>query len=180
MSVKAVAFVARSGTGKTTLLEKLIAALKVRGYRAGALKHDAHSFDIDHPGKDSYRLSAAGADTMVLSSSERLAVVKRQDESPAVEDLLATYCDDLDLVLAEGFSRSRLPKIEVHRRAHGAALLCRGTWHDASLLAVASDEPLALDVPVLDLNDASAVADFLERRLLRGAKTRPNVRLSAR
>jgi GTPase SAR1 family protein len=68
MTVKAVAFVAKSGSGKTTLLEKVIARLKDRGYRVGAIKHDAHRFDIDRPGKDSYRLTAAGADTMVISS----------------------------------------------------------------------------------------------------------------
>jgi len=75
MTVKALAFVAKSGSGKTTLLEKVISRLKDRGYRVGAIKHDAHRFDIDRPGKDSYRLTAAGADTMVISSPEKLALV---------------------------------------------------------------------------------------------------------
>ena len=72
MEMRAVSFVAKSGTGKTTLLEKVIADLKGRGYRVGVIKHDAHRFDIDHPGKDSYRLTAAGADTMMISSPESL------------------------------------------------------------------------------------------------------------
>src|SRR5512133_2822395 len=82
MQIKAVSFVAKSGTGKTTLLEKVIAELKGRGYRIGCVKHDAHRFDIDHPGKDSHRLTAAGADTMLISSPEKLAVVKQHAASP--------------------------------------------------------------------------------------------------
>jgi len=162
----AVSFVARSGTGKTTLLEKVIAELKGRGYRVGAIKHDAHRFDIDHPGKDSHRFTAAGADTMLITSSEKLALVKRHAAAPPVEELLATFFGDVDIVLTEGFKLSGLPKIEVSRGAAEAPLLCRGEKHDPTLLAVASDHPLALDVPVLDLNAPGAVADFIEARLL--------------
>ncbi|KAF0219061.1 MAG: molybdopterin-guanine dinucleotide biosynthesis MobA-MobB fusion [Geobacteraceae bacterium] len=165
--MKVVSFVAKSGTGKTTLLEKVIVELKSRGYRVGAIKHDAHRFDIDHPGKDSYRITAAGADTMVISSPEKLAVVKKHAASPPVEQLVATYCADVDIVLTEGFKKSGLPKIEVHRRERSATLLCRGEEHDSSLIAVASDEPLDLDVPVFDINDATGIADFIERQFLR-------------
>ena len=164
--VPAVSFVAKSGTGKTTLLERVIAELKCRGYRVGAIKHDAHRFDIDHPGKDSYRLTAAGADTMLIGSPEKLALVRRQAAAPPLEELLATYFHDVDIVLTEGFKRSTLPKIEVHRGERSDSLLCRGDEHDPTLLAVASDRPLELDVPVLDLNDAVGTADFLVRRLL--------------
>ena len=166
MTVKAVAFVAKSGTGKTTLLEKVIARLKDRGYRVGVIKHDAHRFDIDLPGKDSYRLTAAGADTMLISSPERLALVKKHAESPPVDDLLSLFFNDVDIVLTEGFKSSALPKIEVHRRERSATLLCRGKEHDPMLLAVASDESLELDVPRLDINDADMVADFIERKFL--------------
>lgn len=163
MGLRAVSFVAKSGTGKTTLLEKVIFELKRRGYRVGVIKHDAHRFDIDHPGKDSHRLTAAGADTMLISSPEKLAVVKKHAESPPLEELISTYFGDVDLVLTEGFKKSALPKIEVHRSERSATLLCRGEEHDPTLLAVASDEPLDLDVPVLDLNDPSGVVDFIER-----------------
>lgn len=168
MIAKAVSFVAKSGTGKTTLLEKVIAELKSRGYRIGVIKHDAHHFDIDHPGKDSHRLTAAGADTMLISSPEKLAVVKQHAESPPIEELIATYFGDMDLILTEGFKKSGLPKIEVHRRERSATLLCRGELHDPSLLAVASDEPLELDVPVLDLNNPAEVADFVEKHFIHG------------
>ncbi|HEY7528448.1 MAG TPA: molybdopterin-guanine dinucleotide biosynthesis protein B [Candidatus Deferrimicrobiaceae bacterium] len=166
MRVKAVSFVAKSGTGKTTLLEKVIARLKGRGYRVGVIKHDAHRFDIDRPGKDSHRLTAAGADTMLISSPEKLALVKRHAAAPPVEDLLSIYFADVDIVLTEGFKASALPKIEVHRGERSDSLICRGEEHDATLVAVASDEPLELDVPRLDLNDADAVADFIEGKFL--------------
>jgi molybdopterin-guanine dinucleotide biosynthesis protein MobB len=166
MIVKALAFVAKSGSGKTTLLEKVISRLKDRGYRVGAIKHDAHRFDIDRPGKDSYRLTAAGADTMVISSPEKLAWVKKLAVSPPVEDLLAAFFTDVDIVLVEGFKSSSLPKIEVHRRERSPDLLCRGKEHDPMLLAVASDEPLDLDVPRLDIDDPDGVTDFIERNLI--------------
>jgi molybdopterin-guanine dinucleotide biosynthesis protein MobB len=168
--VRSISFVAKSGTGKTTLLEKVIAELKGRGWRIGVIKHDAHRFDIDHPGKDSYRLTAAGADTMLISSPEKLALVKKHAESPPLDELLATYFRDVDLVLTEGFKKSGLPKIEVHRSERSSTLLCRGEEHDPTLVAVASDAPLELDVPVLDLNNPTAVATFIEERFLAAKK----------
>jgi len=169
MITNAVSFVATSGTGKTTLLEKVIAELKLRGYRIGVIKHDAHRFDIDHPGKDSHRFTQAGADTVLISSPEKLALVKKHAESPPIEELIATYFGDVDLILTEGFKKGSLPKIEVHRRERSVTLLCRGEEHDPNLLAVASDEPLELDVPVLDLNNPAQVADFVEKHFIHGA-----------
>ena len=167
MTVKAVSFVAKSGTGKTTLLEKVIARLKERGYKVGVIKHDAHRFDIDHPGKDSHRLTAAGADTMLISSPEKLAIVKKHAASPPIEELIATYFNDVDIVLTEGFKKSSMQKIEINRKERSTALLCRGEEYDPTLVAVASDVKLELDVPVLDLNDAVAVADFIEEKFLK-------------
>lgn len=167
MSVKAVAFVAKSNTGKTTLLEQVIRELKNRGYKVGVIKHDAHRFDIDHPGKDSYRLTAAGADTMLITSPEKLALVKKHELSPPLEELIAAYFTDVDIVLTEGFKMSSLPKIEVHRQERSPTLLCRGEHYDPMLVAVASDEGLDLDVPVLDLNDIKGVTDFVESTFLR-------------
>jgi molybdopterin-guanine dinucleotide biosynthesis protein MobB len=168
MTVKAISFVAKSGTGKTTLLEKVIARLKEKGYRIGVIKHDAHRFDIDHPGKDSYRLASAGADIMMISSPEKLALVKRHTASPpALAEILSTYFADVDIVMTEGFKHGSLPKIELHRKERSSTLICRGEKNDLTLMAVASDEPLKLDVPVLDLNDAGAIADFIEEKFLK-------------
>lgn len=161
MKPHAISFVGNSGAGKTTLLERLIPALKGMGYRVGVVKHDAHRFDIDHPGKDSHRLTAAGADTMMITSASMLAMVKRHSASPPIEELLERYLSDMDLVLVEGFRGSSLPKIEVHRKEFRRTLICRGDRNDPGLAAVASDEPLDLDVPVLDLNDHEAIAKFI-------------------
>jgi molybdopterin-guanine dinucleotide biosynthesis protein B/molybdopterin-guanine dinucleotide biosynthesis protein len=163
MTVPAVSFVAKSGTGKTTLLERVITELKRRNYRIGAIKHDAHSFNIDHEGKDSYRLTAAGADTTLISSPEKLAVIKKHSASPPIEELINTYFADVDLVVTEGFKLSGLPKIEVNRAARSTTLLCRGEQVDATLIAVASDSRLELDVPLLDLNDPCGICDFIEK-----------------
>jgi molybdopterin-guanine dinucleotide biosynthesis protein MobB len=176
MTVKAVVFVAKSGTGKTTLLEKTIPRLKERGYKVGALKHDAHRFEIDVPGKDSYRFTVAGADVMVISSAAKTALVERHSDTPPVEDLLSRFFSGVDIVLVEGFGKSALPKIEVHRAACGDTLLCRGAENDPSLLAVASDAPLALDVPVLDIDDPEAVADFIDEHVLKRGRPAPDPR----
>lgn len=168
MSPPVVSIVAKSGTGKTTLLEKLIAEMKSRGYRVGAVKHDAHSFSIDHEGKDSWRLTQAGADTMLITSPAQIAMVKKnnRDEEIPLAESIATYFGDVDIVLTEGFKRSSMPKIEVHRRERSPKLLCRGDEQDPSLFAVASDEPLELDVPVYDINDAKGLCDLIESRFL--------------
>lgn len=168
MTPPVVSIVAKSGTGKTTLLEKLIAELKRRGYLVGAVKHDAHSFSIDHEGKDSWRLTAAGADTMLITSPAKVAMVKQNPpgEEPALTDTIANFCSNLDIVLTEGFKRSSMPKIEVHRRERSDKLLCRGEEHDPSLFAVASDSPLELDVPVYDINDASGLCDLIVEKFL--------------
>lgn len=168
MSKAVISIVAKSGTGKTTLLEKLIAELKLRGHRVGVIKHDAHRFEIDHAGKDSWRLTKAGADTMMVSSAAKLAMVKLNNVSgePSVYELLDEYFDDVDIVLTEGFKKNTLPKIEVHRKERSATLLCRGEQHDDTLIAVASDEKLDVDVPVYDINDCVGICDFIERRYL--------------
>ncbi len=167
MTPPVVSIVAKSGTGKTTLLEKLIAELKKRGYKVGAVKHDAHSFSIDHEGKDSWRLTEAGADTMLITSPEKVAMVKRNPGAePALMETIANFCGDLDIVLTEGFKRSSMPKIEVHRRERSDKLLCRGDDHDPTLIAVASDSPLTLDIPIYDINDAGGLCDLIVERFL--------------
>lgn len=161
-----VSIVAHSGTGKTTLLEQLIPILKQRGYRVGVIKHDAHRFEIDYPGKDSYRLTAAGADSMLISSGERLALVRRHRQTPSIEELLELCGTDHDIILTEGFKQSKLPKIELYRGVLGRELICRGANHDPTLLAVASDLPLDLDIPLLDLNNPPQIATFIEDMIM--------------
>jgi molybdopterin-guanine dinucleotide biosynthesis protein MobB len=163
-----VSIAAKSGTGKTTLVVKLIAELKRRGYRVGAIKHDAHQFTMDKEGKDSWRFTQAGADTMLVTSKEKLAMVKinPHGQEPPVTDSIARYFGDVDIVLTEGFKKNDMPKIEVHRRERSARLLYRDEIYDPTLVAVASDEPLEVDVPVFDINDAQAICDFIVERFL--------------
>lgn len=170
MEKQIVSIVSKSGTGKTTLLEKLIAELKTRNYRVGALKHDAHRFEMDHEGKDSWRLTQAGADTTLITSKAKIAMVKQNPDEvePEVSDIARLYFNDVDIVLTEGFKRSRFPKIEVHRKERSETLICRGEEFDDTLMAVASDQPLTLDVPVFDINDAKGLCDLIETRFLKG------------
>ena len=167
MNPKAVAFVAvKSGTGKTTLLTQVIAELKKRGRKVGALKHASEGFEMDHPGKDSHRMTVAGADTVVVRSNERIAMIKSDPREIPVTEIIKGYFGDVDIVLVEGFRKSDLPKIEVHRANAGTELLCRGEKNDPCLVAVASDLSMDLDVPVLDLNRPWDVADFIEKKFL--------------
>ncbi len=159
----AVSFVAKSGTGKTTLIEQVITILKSRGWKVGAIKHNAHHFDIDQPGKDSYRMSAAGADTMLICTSEKFAMVKKQKTEMPLEELINRYFDDMDIVLSEGFKLGNLPKIEVHRAECGNRLICRDNQYDRTLIAVASDVDLKLDVPCLNLDNPMEIASFIEK-----------------
>lgn len=162
-----VTLVARSGTGKTTLLVKLIAEMTARGWTIGALKHDAHRFEIDHEGKDTWKMAAAGAALTAISSPDKTAIIQRHELEPQLEQLLAPFVGKVDILLTEGFKRSSLPKIEAHRAALKQPLLCRGDYADPTLIAVASDAALQLDVPCFDLNDAVTLADFIEERFLK-------------
>ena len=168
MSTPIVSIVAKSCTGKTTLLEKLIAEMKERGYRVGAVKHDAHSFDIDHEGKDSWRLTRAGADTMLITSPDKLAMIKQyaKNQEPTLTETVAAYCDDVDIVLSEGFKKSATPKIEVYRRERSEKLLCRDEEYDQTLIAVASDSRLEIDVPLFDINDVRGLCDLIVAKFL--------------
>ncbi|MBA2672124.1 molybdopterin-guanine dinucleotide biosynthesis protein B [Ramlibacter sp.] len=159
-----VGFAGFSGSGKTTLVEKLIPVLKMRGLRVSVVKHAHHKFDIDHPGKDTWRHREAGAFEVIVASDKRLALM-REFEQPAnltVHHLIAELYDGVDWVLVEGFKDSDLFKIEVWRPE--AAKPARYP-EDPFVAAIATDAPDQLPVPalrpVLDLNDPDAVAQWL-------------------
>lgn len=156
-----ISIVGKSEVGKTTLLEKLIAELKRRGYRVGTIKHDTHGFEIDEPGKDSWRHAQAGSDAVLISSPEKLALIKRLDRERTIDELLA-YLGDVDLVLTEGYKSGDRPKIEVSRQARGKELLC----HEEELLALVTDQPFDLDVPQFAFEDVAELADLIEERFL--------------
>ena len=166
--IPVISFIARqSGTGKTTLLERLIMIFKSRGYRLGILKHDAHKFEIDKKGKDSWRFTNAGADQVMVSSSTKLAFVELLAREKSLEELL-TYYQGVDLILIEGFKQSHYPKIEVHRKEVQQPLLYgeAGQFQDSFLAVASDDKSLVLSIPVLDLNDPDVIADFLINKFL--------------
>ena len=159
--VPVLGFAAFSGTGKTTLLTKLIPLLTESGLRVGLIKHAHHRFDVDTPGKDSYELRKAGAERVLLGSRARTALMieRREHTEPRLAELLAQFPDrDLDLVLVEGFKHERFPKIELHRPSRGLPLLADD---DDSVLAIASDAQVDATRPHLDLNDVHAVLAFV-------------------
>ncbi|HAV60558.1 molybdopterin-guanine dinucleotide biosynthesis protein B [uncultured Planktomarina sp.] len=145
--------------GKTGLMERLVAEFCGRGLRVSTLKHAHHSFDVDHPGKDSHRHRMAGASQVLLASTERWALMNehRGAPEPSLAALLAKL-DPVDLVLIEGWKRDKHPKVEAWRAETGNPLIAP---NDPTILAVASDTALELDRPVFDLDDTSAVADFI-------------------
>ncbi len=157
-----ISVVGKSNSGKTTFLEKLIAEFKQRGCKVGVIKHDAHSFEIDHKGKDSYRLKHAGADTMIISSSTQLAMVKNTTEDTALVNLRAAYMMDMDIILAEGYKRERAHKIEISRRENSTDILCE---EDDCLALVTNWNP-PLDVPKFALDDVQGIADMIQQRFL--------------
>lgn len=156
-----VSIVGKSDAGKTTLIEKLVAELKRRGYRVATIKHDAHQFDIDHPGKDSYRHFHAGADWTLIGSPNKLAVIRRLDRELTLDEIAATI-DGVDVILTEGYKREARCRIEVSRRDHTTELISRPD----ELLALAADYAADLGVPVIDLNDAIGLVDLIEREVL--------------
>jgi molybdopterin-guanine dinucleotide biosynthesis protein B len=158
-----ISVVGKSGSGKTVFLEKLISVLKSRGVKIGVIKHDPHGFEIDTPGKDSWRHARAGSATVVLSSPERLALIKRLDEEMTLDALVSTYLQDMDLVITEGYKTGPKKKIEVSRRERSQHLVSPAQ----DLIAIVTDQSFDLRVPHFGLDDAEAVADLLEEDVLR-------------
>ncbi|TFZ08604.1 molybdopterin-guanine dinucleotide biosynthesis protein B [Ramlibacter humi] len=162
--MKVVAFAGYSGSGKTTLMERVIPALRLRGLRVSVVKHAHHSFDIDHPGKDTFRHREAGAFEVVVASNRRLALMREfeRDAQLSVHQLIAELYDGVDWVIVEGFKESNLPKVEVWRA--DSAQPARYPVDDF-VVAIATDSPGRLPEttlrPLLPLNDPDAVAQWL-------------------
>lgn len=145
-------------SGKTSLMERLVAEITGRGFSVSTVKHVHHSVDLDQPGKDTFRHRQAGAREVVLASADRLAImVEHRAVEPELPAVLARMAP-VDLILVEGYKRDAHPKVEVWREETGHPLIQPG---DLLVRAVATDATLTLPVPVLDLNDTRAVADFI-------------------
>ncbi|WP_281968442.1 molybdopterin-guanine dinucleotide biosynthesis protein B [Roseovarius nanhaiticus] len=149
--------------GKTGLMERLVTEITARGRSVSTIKHAHHSFDVDLPGRDSYRHRAAGAREVLLASGTRVAIMQELRGAPEPElDTLLARLSPVDLVLIEGYKRARHPKIEAWRAAAGHALIAPD---DSTIRAVAADSPVEAPCPVMDLDDTPAIADFILREV---------------
>lgn len=149
-------------SGKTSLMERLVSEITGRGFSVSTVKHVHHTVDLDQPGKDTFRHRQAGAREVVLASADRLAIlVEHRGPEPELPAVLSRMAP-VDLVLVEGYKRDAHPKVEVWRAETGHPLIQPG---DPLVRAVATDAALNLPVPVLDLNDTGAVADFILREV---------------
>src|SRR3978361_2001406 len=161
--MKIFGFAGYSGSGKTTLIEKLIPLFTARGITVSLIKHAHHTFEVDQPGKDSYRHRKAGCNEVLVTSSRRWALVHELRGAP--EPTLAEQVKRVsacDLLLVEGYKRERIPKLEVYRAATGEPLLHP---HDENVVAIATDTRLNTTLPQFDLNVPEDVADFVLQHL---------------
>jgi len=162
-------FAAYSGSGKTTLLTKVIPILVAAGLRIGLIKHGHHNFQIDQPGKDSYRLRKAGAEQVLLAGRQRSALIIEHPQpapEPKLEDQFKHLdCEQLDLIIVEGFKHAAIPKIEVYRSGLGYPQLSNNDSHIIALVTDNAPE-LTPNIPVLDINQPQQVADFILKQWL--------------
>jgi molybdopterin-guanine dinucleotide biosynthesis protein MobB len=158
--LRVIGLAGMSGSGKTTLVVRLLPALVARGYRVSTMKHAHHAFDVDRPGKDSYRHREAGATEVLVASAARWALMHEQrGEAEPSAAALMRHMTPVDLLIVEGFKRENHDKLEIHRRETGQPLIYP---NDPHVVAVLSDEPLpACPLPVIDIDDVEGIADFI-------------------
>lgn len=163
MSIPLITIIGKSGCGKTTILEKLVAELKRRNYKLGTIKHHSHrGFEIDKPGKDSWRFAQAGSDHVIIASPDKIASYRKIERELNLEEISAGV-SDVDLILVEGYKQAEKPSLEVVRAANSQELI--GSREQR--FAVAADFPLDLGVPQFGLDDVQGIADFIEVRFLK-------------
>ncbi len=163
MSIPVITFIGKSGSGKTTLMEKLIIELKGRHYRIATIKHHSHvGFDIDVPGKDSWRFAQAGSDHVIIASPDKIASYQKVDRERNLEEILPMV-SGVDLIMAEGYRQAHLPTVEVVRADCFDELFAESD----QLIAIVADRKFDLKVPQFSLDDVKALADFIESSYLR-------------
>ena len=152
-----VSIVGKSGSGKTTFLEKLIRIFKKQGYRIGTIKHHLHDFEMDRRGKDSWRHKQAGSEISMISSPHKVGMVMDADHDPSFDELIPFF-SEMDLVISEGHKKENSPKIEIFREGVYEEPLCKS---DSTLIGLVTDTELDLDVPNFSLEDVDGVSTFL-------------------
>jgi molybdopterin-guanine dinucleotide biosynthesis protein MobB len=163
-SIPLISIAGSSNTGKTTLIELLIPLFKARGLRIATIKHHHRDFNIDIPGKDTFRHKEAGAATTIIAGSGKIALVADLPEELSLSEIVSRYVRDVDIIIVEGFKKEKIPKIEVFRKtgaAEGPVCLA-----DPELLALVTDEEIAAAVPVFRTDEISGLAEFILSRIL--------------
>ena len=158
-----VSIVGESDSGKTFLVERVVSTLTAKGYRIATIKHNAHGFDIDHKGKDSWRHKQAGASTVILSAPDQIAVIKELKEEQSPAEIQHLWIRDVDLIVGEGFKRADIPKIEVSLFKDTDELVCS---NDEQLVAVVSNKSFSLGVPVFRESEIDQLVEWLEERFI--------------
>lgn len=168
--VPVISIVGKSNSGKTTFIERVIPILKEKGYRVGAIKHDAHRFDIDHEGKDTWRMTASGADTVAISSSSKMAMIKRVESEKSLDEIINALFQEMDIVITEGYKSQDKPKIEIVRCSKMIAL---PTENLIAAVNNMQDENFQLpegyeEVQRFSMENIDEIAGFIEERFLKG------------
>lgn len=162
-----ISIVGKSDSGKTTFIEKLLPELVRRGYRVATVKHDVHGFEVDREGKDSWRHKQAGAHTTIISSPNKVALIRDVEKDLTLAELREKLIQDVDLILSEGYKKDVQPKIEIFRKEKHQELLCT---REDNLVAIVSDKEFDVGVPCFSLDDSKGVAYFIEERFLKSKK----------
>ena len=162
-----VSIVGKSDSGKTTLIEKLVPELTQRGYRIATVKHDTHGFEVDQEGKDSWRHKQAGAHTVVISSPQKVALIRDVEKDLTLEEIRGKLIQDVDLILSEGYKKDIQPKIEIFRKEKHKELLCA---KEDNLIAIVSNRTFDIGIPCFDLEDMKGLASFIEKEFIKSKK----------
>jgi len=162
-----ISIVGKSDSGKTTLIEKLVPELTRRGYRVATVKHDVHGFEVDREGKDSWRHKQAGAHTVIISSPQKVALIRDVEKDSTLDEIRRRWVQDVDLLISEGYKKDVQPKIEVFRKEKHKKLLC--TKKD-NLVAIVSNQKFNVGVPCFHLEDMKGLSNFIEKEFINSRK----------
>ena len=162
-----ISIVGKSDSGKTTLIEKLVPELTRRGYRVATVKHDVHGFEVDREGKDSWRHKQAGAHTVIISSPQKVVLIRDVEKDSTLDEIRRRWVQDVDLLLSEGYKKDVQPKIEVFRKEKHKKLLCAKKDH---LVAIISNQKFNVGVPCFHLEDIKGLSNFIEKEFLKSKK----------
>jgi molybdopterin-guanine dinucleotide biosynthesis protein MobB len=157
-AIPVIAIVGRSKVGKTILIEKLIPLFARKGFKVATIKHHPHDFDIDYPGKDSFRHRQAGAKLTMIASPRKIAFIENLEEEIGIEEICNRYLYNIDIVIAEGFKTASIPKIEVFQKRAGNFPVCR---NDKQLIAIVTDDVIDMPVPLFKTHDIDGIARFI-------------------